>query len=148
MTWKKSVCFFGLFCSRGAICFYVVNWVTCQHADQTSAQVTRDLRSRHRISPQSTHFVPGKPSEYRWRSRRYHVDRWSREREIARGVNRSWKKTEKTSTFSHRRGIDNFLGLFSIHQWSNVFLWDAWPAFATYHRPSCDHRDPRVGRSL
>ena len=36
--------------------------------------------------------------------------------------------------FCHRRGIEKFCRLFSIQQRPNVFVSDAWPAPATYHR--------------
>ena len=46
----------------------------------------------------------------------------------------------------HRRGIEIFCRLFSTNQRPNVFVSDAWPAPATYHRPRCEHCDQRVGR--
>ena len=42
------------------------------------------------------------------RPRRYQVDPWSTGREVARGVQRSSPKPEKSSSFCHRRGTDNF----------------------------------------
>ena len=53
----------------------------------------------------------------------------------------------KRAYFCHRRGIENFCRLFSTQQRPNVFVSDAWPAPATYHRSFCEHCDQRVGRS-
>ena len=39
---------------------------------------TTHLRSRYRMHPGPTRFVPGKASEYRWRLPKFHVDPWSR----------------------------------------------------------------------
>ena len=66
-------------------------------------------------------------------------------REFARGVVRSSPKPEKGSVFRHRRGIDSFCRLFSTHQWPNVFVSDAWPAPAMYHRPWCQLTRAWVG---
>ena len=48
--------------------------------------------------------------------------------------------------FCHRRGIEIFCRLFSTQQRPNVFVSDAWPAPATYHRSFCEHCAQRVGR--
>ena len=48
--------------------------------------------------------------------------------------------------FCHRRGIEIFGRLLSTHERPNVFFSDAWQAPATYHRSSCEHCVPRVGR--
>ena len=76
---------------------------------------------------------------------------WSRGREVARGVLRSSLKPEKRPIFCHRRGIENFFRLFSTQQRRiqrrNVFVSNAWPAPATYHRSLCEHCDQRMGRS-
>ena len=66
-------------------------------------------------------------------------------REFARGGVRSSPKPEKGSVFRHRRGIDSFCRLFSTHQWPNVFVSDAWPAPAMYHRPWCQLTRAWVG---
>ena len=66
------------------------------------------------------------------------MDPWSRGREVARGVQRSSPKPEE-GLFCHRRGIENFCRLFSTRQSPNVFVSDAWPALATYHRSFCEH---------
>ena len=58
-------------------------------------QPTTHLRSRYRINPRSTRFVSGKASEYRWRPPKFHVEPWSRGREVARDVLRSLPKPEK-----------------------------------------------------
>ena len=68
-------------------------------------------------------------------------------REVARGVQRSSPKPEKRPIFCHRRGIEKFCRLFSTQQRQIVFVSDAWPAPATYHRSFCEHCDQRVGRS-
>ena len=85
--------------------------------------------------------------ECRWRPRKYQVDPWSRGREVARGVLPSSPKREKRSIFCHRRGIEKFRYVFSTHQRPNVFVSDAWPAPATYHRSFCEHCDQRMGQS-
>ena len=77
--------------------------------------------------------MSGKAGEFRRRPRRYQVDPWSRGRQVA-GVQRSSAKPEKRPIFCHRRGIENFCRLFSTQQCPNVFVSDAWPAPATYHR--------------
>ena len=43
---------------------------------------------------------------------RYQVDPWSRGRQVARGVLRSFPKPEKRSILCHRRGIDIFVACF------------------------------------
>ena len=110
-----------VFCSRGCtrcnLCFHVEN---CQHADQKQPHATIDLRSRHRINPRPTHFVPGKANERRRRPRRYQVHLWSRGREFARGVLRSSSKAEKNYIFCHWRGMEKFSRLFSTPQRPNV----------------------------
>lgn len=45
-------------------------------------------------------------------------------------------------TFAFERTARLFLMLFSAHQRRSVFLSDAWPAPATYHRSPCE-RDPK-----
>ena len=47
--------------------------------------------------------------------------------------------------FWHRRGIENLCRLFSTHQRPNVFVSNAWPAPATYHRLRSERCDQRVG---
>ena len=131
-------------CTRRNLRFHVEN---CQHADKKTANATICLRSRHRSNPRPTRFVSGKAGESRRRPRRYQVDPWSWGREVARGVLRSSPKPEKRPMFCHRRGIENFCCLFSTQQRPNVFVSDAWPAPATYHRSFCEHCDQRVGRS-
>ena len=54
---------------------------------------------------------------------------------------------EKMFVFRHRRRIEIFCHPFSIRQRPNASLSDPWQAPATYHRPSCELYDPRVGRS-
>ena len=49
--------------------------------------------------------------------------------------------------FAIGEGSENFCRLFSTQQRPNVFVSDAWPAPATYHRSFCEHCDQRVGRS-
>ena len=92
------------------------------------------LRSRHRSNPRPTRFVSAKAGECRGRPRIYQVDPWSRGRELGRGVLRSSPKPEQRPIFCHRRGIEKFCRLFSTQQRPNVFVSDAWPAPATYHR--------------
>ena len=43
--------------------------------------------------------------------------------------------------------VDNFCRLFGTKQRPNVFVSDARPAPASYHRLLCEHCDQRVGRS-
>ena len=62
------------------------------------------LRSRYRINPRLTRFVSGKASEYRWRPPKFHVDSWSRGREVARDVLRSLPKPEKCLFFAIGNG--------------------------------------------
>ena len=51
---------------------------------------------------------------------------------------------KKRSIFCHRRGIENFCRLLSTQQRPNVFVSDAWPGPAAYHRPFGEHcRDHR-----
>ena len=102
-----------------------------------TAHASIGLRSRHRIHPRPTWFASGKAGECRWRPRSFQVDPWSRGREGARGVQRSSPKPEKRPIFCHGRGIDNFCRLFSTQQHPNVFVSDAWPAPATFHRSFC-----------
>ena len=52
-------------------------------------QPTTHLRSRYRINSRSTRFVSGKASQCRWRPPKFHVDPWSRGREVARDALRS-----------------------------------------------------------
>ena len=75
------------------------------------------------------------------------MDPWSRGRDVARGVLRSSPKPEKRPIFYHRRGVENVYRLLSTQQRPNVFVSDASPAPATYHRSFCEHCDQRVGRS-
>ena len=78
--------------------------------------------------------------ECRWRPRKYQVDPWSRGREAARGVLPfSSPKHGKRSTFCHRREIEKFRYVFSTRHRPNVFVSDAWPAPATYHRSFCEN---------
>ena len=77
--------------------------------------------------------------ECRWRPRKDQVDPWSRGREAARGVLTSSPKHGKRSTFCHRRGIEKFRYVFSTRHGPNVFVSDAWPAPATYHRSFCEN---------
>ena len=104
-----------------------------------TAHSTIGLRSRHRINPPPSRFVSGMAGACRWRPRKYQVDPWSRGREVARGVLPSSPKHGKRSIFCHRRGIDNFCRLFSTRHRPNVFVSDAWPAPATYHRSFCEN---------
>ena len=46
---------------------------------------------------------------------------------------------KKRSIFCDWRGIENFRRRFSTRQRPNVFVSDAWPAPAAYHRPFCAH---------
>ena len=101
------------------------------------------LRSRHRSNPRPTRFVSAKAGECRGRPRIYQVDPWSRGRELGRGVLRSSPKPEQRPIFCHRRGIEKLCPLFSTQQRPNVFVSDAWPAPATYHRWFCEHCDRR-----
>ena len=57
-------------------------------------QPTTHLRFRYKRNPRSTRFVSGKASEYRWRPPKFHVEPWSRGREVARDVLRSLPKRE------------------------------------------------------
>ena len=50
------------------------------------------------------------------------MDPWCRGREVARGVLRTLLKRAKTSLFCHRREIEIFGRLFSIHERPNVFF--------------------------
>ena len=63
-------------------------------------QPTTHLRSRYTIHPRSTRFVSGKASEYRWRPPKFHVEPWSRGREVAHDVLRSLPKPEKCLFFA------------------------------------------------
>ena len=72
------------------------------------------------------------------------MEPWSRGREVAHDVLRSYPKPERRPIFRHRRAIENFCCLFSTQQRPNVFVSDAWPAPATYHRSFCEHCDQRV----
>ena len=73
---------------------------TYQNAQHTAAHATIDVRSRHRTSPRITRFVVGKASECRWRPPKFHVDPWSRRREVARDALRSLPKPEKGLFFA------------------------------------------------
>ena len=66
------------------------------------------------------------------------MDPRSRGREVARDVQRSSLKPGKRPIFCHRRGIENFCRLFGTQQRPNVFVSDARPAPATYHRSFCN----------
>ena len=63
-------------------------------------QPTTRLQSRYRINPRSTPLVLSKASEYSWRPSTFHVDPWSRGREVARDVLRSLPKPEKSPFFA------------------------------------------------
>ena len=93
---------------------------TYKNAHHTAAHATMDVRSRHRTSPRLTRFVLGKASEYRRRSRSYHVDPLSRRREVAHGVLCSRPNLNKLffspRSSSERRGIEIFCRLFSTDQ--------------------------------
>ena len=125
-------------CTRRNLRFHVEN---CQHADQI--QLTR--REAFDLDIESTHDQPAscrtRPvnSECRRRPRRYQVDPRSREREVARGVLRSFPNLKKKTIFCHRRGIEIFCRQFSTQQRPNVCVSEAWPAPATYHGPFCEH---------
>ena len=140
------ILFYYLFTLLYAVELALSRWNLSTRWSKT-AHATIGLQSRHRINPRPTRFVSGKAGECRRRPRRYQVDLSSREWEVAHGVVRSSPKPEKRSIFRHRRGIENFCRLFSTQQRPNVFVSDAWPASATYHRSFCEHCDQRVGRS-
>ena len=81
------------------------------------------LRSRHRINPRPTRSVSGKVGERRQWPRRYQVDPWSREREVARAVLRSSLYPEKRSIFCHRRGIENLCPACFLHSSAQMCLY-------------------------
>ena len=106
-----------------------------------------DLRSQHRINPRPSLFVSGKANEYRWRPRRYQVPGRGLGGENVRGASYALlPNLKKCLFFCHRGRIENFC-LFSTRPWTNIFVSDAWPASATYHRPCCEHCDQAVSRS-
>ena len=137
-----------LFARLHAAQFAFSRWKLLARWSQTD-HATIHLRSRHRINPRPTCFVSGKAIDCRWRRPRiYQVGPWSEEREVARGGLRFSSKPYKMGIRCHRRGIEIFGRLFSTHERTNVFVSDAWPALAKYHRPCCQHRGQRLGRSL
>ena len=104
-----------------------------------TAHVTIDLRSRHRINPRPTPFVSGKANESRWWPRRYQVDPWSRRRDVARGVLRSFSRTWKNClVFTTVAGSRSFVVCF-LDTRGQTFYVEMWPAPATYHRSFCEH---------
>ena len=142
---KKYVRFSRIIFSRCCTCrrrnlrFHVEN---CQHADQK--QLTRRLAFD--LDIEATHRQPAS-----CRARPVNVDDGLEDIRWIRGLGGeklpSSLKPEKTPIFCHRRGIENFCRLISTQQRPNVFVSDAWPAPATYHRSFCEHCDQRVGRS-
>ena len=56
-------------------------------------------------------------------------------------------KLEKNPVFAIGQGSRFLVVCFLYTQRPNVFFSDAWQAPTTYHRPSCELCDPRVGRS-
>jgi len=77
-------------------------------------QPTTRLQSRYRINPRSTPLVLSKASEYSWRPSTFHVDPWSRGREVARDVLRSLPKPEKSPFFAIGDG-SRFLVICFVH---------------------------------
>ena len=110
-------------------------------------QPTTRLRSRYRISPRLTRFVSCTASEDRWRPPKFHVDPWSRGREVARDVLRSLPKPKKGLFFAIGDGSTFFVICFLYTSSRMFFFSDARQAPAMYHRRSCELCDPRVGRS-
>ena len=143
----KNVCFSRIICSRCCtrrnLRFHVEN---CQHADQK--QLTR--RYAFDLDIEATHGQPGS-----CRARPVNVDDGLEDIRWIRGLGGEKLPTAsyallpnlKKAYFCHRRGIENFCSLFSTRQRLNVFVSDAWPAPAIYHRSFCEHCDQRVGRS-
>ena len=76
----------------------LLHWKLSRRWSKT-VHATIGLRSRHRNNPRPTRFVSGKAFERRLWPRRYRVDPWSRLREVARGVLRSYPKPEKRPFF-------------------------------------------------
>ena len=54
---------------------------------------------------------------------------------------------EKRPIFCHRRGIEIFCRLFSTQQRPNLFVSDAWPAPAAYHRSFYEQCDQKVDKA-
>ena len=140
-------------CTRRNLCLHVEH---CQHADQKQAHATIHLRSRHTINPPPTRFVSGKAKECRRRPPRYQVDSWSRGQRGCPRRSTLFSLTWQTVFFGHRIGIEifvvcflhterdrDFCRRFSTHERPNVFVWAAWPAPATYHRPCCETPEGR-----
>ena len=98
-------------------------------------QPTTHLQSRYKISPRSTRLVSGKASEYRWRSSNFHVDPWSRGREVARDVLRSLPKAENAHFLPSEMDRDFFSSIFYKPAVKCFFLrrlagaWHISPAF-------------------
>ena len=66
--------------------------------------------------------MSGKAGECRWRPRRYQVDPWSRGREVARGVQRSSPKPEKSPFFAIGEGSRIFVACF-LHSSAQMCLY-------------------------
>ena len=98
-------------------------------------QPTTHLQSRYKISPRSTRLVSGKASEYRWRSSNFHVDPWSKGREVARDVLRSLPKAENAHLLPSEMDRDFFSSIFYKPAVKCFFLrrlagaWHISPAF-------------------
>ena len=72
---------------------------------------------------------------------------WSRGREVARDVLRSFLKREKNAYFLPSERDQGFLSSVLYTPAAKCIFSDAWQAPATYHRPSCELCDHRVGEA-
>ena len=128
--------------ARSGICVFTLNIVKTLIKDNLTQRQTFDL------DIESTH---GQPASCR--ARPMNVDDGLEDIRWGRRLGGEWSPTasyallpnlKNRSIFWQRRGIEIFYRLFSTQQRPNVFVADAWPATATYHRQFCDQR---VGRS-
>ena len=129
---------------RGGTCAFTLKTV---HTLSGTAYTTIGLRSRHRINPRPTRFVSGMAGECRWRPWRNPADPRSRGQEVARGVLHSSPKPGKSFFFLPSERGREICRLVCTQQRPNVFIADAFPVPAMYHRSFCEHCDQRVGLS-
>ena len=147
---KKMFIFLGFFFTL--LCLYAAElalsrWKLSTRWSKT-AHATIGLRSRHRSNPRPTRFVSGKAGECRWRPRRYRVIRGLGGEKLPAALNALLPNLKKGLFFAIGEGSRIFVACFlpGTQQRPNVFVSDAWPTPATYHRSFCERCDRWVGR--
>ena len=146
-TRENVFVFLGLFvsrcCARRNLRFHVEN---CLHADQK--QLTR--RQTFDLDIEATHGQPGS-----CRARPVDVDGGLEDINWIRGLRGEKLPAASYALLPNLKKLyfwpserdREFFRLFYTQQRPNVFVSDAWPAPATYHRSFCEYCEQRVSRN-